>query len=85
MAKAAAKAPGLDLSGTFQQHDLELSTCQENGLLTHDQEGRPRRLTFKPALTVAVHRADIYSNPHGPSGETDPKKNEDLVQSYAAR
>lgn len=39
LAKAAAKALGLDLTGTFQQHDLELSTCQENGLLTHDQEG----------------------------------------------
>ena len=74
MAKAAAKALGLDFSGTFQQHDLELSTCQENGLLTHNQEGRPRCLIFKPALTVPVHRAGIYSKPNGPSGETETQK-----------
>lgn len=74
LAKAAAKALGLDFSGTFQQHDLELSTCQENGLLTHNREGRPRCLIFKPALTVPVHRADIYSNPHSPSGETETQK-----------
>lgn len=85
MAKAVAKVLSLDFPETFQQCGLELSTCQENRPLTHNQERRPRCLALESALAVSVHRASIYSNPCGSSGETETKKSEDLVQSYAAQ